>query len=436
MIPGKDANFKPAHTLSKNEVFQTPWKSDFFGTREKLVMIRDRVSGSVTAQIVSQNVFKRFLPQDKKFTIEIEKKFTDISEDRFKREKQELQKLLAKHASVNDMLAQIEKDLKILEAPNSPPSSQKSNEQNEPQNAQEEAPVIPISEDSESEKSEMHNSSSTSEEIEMEIPILTSNKEVKIPTLSPLEFEIRQTTVQALRDELEVLMNKIRKQEIKPEFKSFERLKKSIDHIKETVYSTFSQLNQLNIDAENPALSLTELQNSADELRAVHSGWKNRLAAIKQTFVEGVSLKEEIDRISHLMHPFSSKVQSQWEELIEELDEQCVSQLTSSEEVYMLKQRLSRAVATISKLCKEESAKSMDTSLADLKEHLDATAPVLQENDKQQAHIDYRKLVLAERNNTWMSLKDAKNHLGNDFEKIAKWQHDVAKEQAIDEALA
>lgn len=424
MNPGKDVNSnQPKNTPAKNEVFQTPWQTNFLGTKEKVVLIRS--NSVVTAQIISQNIFRRLFAVDKKFTIEKEIKFTDISEDRFKSEKQELQKLLAKHASVNDMLLQIEKDLKKPTPTASPlPPATPVPVALSPQPA-------PANDSPKDETPENNPNSSTSSQSEPDEP-----EEIRIPTLTPEEIEIRQTTVQSLRDELESLMNKIRKQEIKPHFQSYERLKKSTNAIKDTVYSTFSNFEQLYIDADNPAVSLLDLQRSANALKALNTKWFNDLGTIKQTFVEGLSLKEEIEKVSSQIQSFPEDIQSQWQELVKELQQQSVSNLASAMDVHMVRQKLSRAVAKIILQCKEKAAESMDASLDDLKQHLDATAPVFEEKEKQQAHLDFRDHIVTARKKARASL-DKEGHLvGYDLEKIAEWQQEAAKAKTIDEALA
>lgn len=387
-----DLNPSQPELSSSHDAFQTPWQKRFLGKQEQLVLSRN-ATGMVTAQIiskvVSQDVFKslsNFFGRKQadqpaeNLTVEIEKKFTNISTERFENELKEIQKLLDKHTSLAVLLKQVEKDL-TGHHPSYPPD---------------------------------------------------------ITTLNPKKTEERRQAVIQMRAELETLMKKIDEEESSPELQSYEQLKSSIERIKKGALSAFSKINDLQGHLNDPKVSKAQIQELAAEIgkiEASNNDWSRDFASVRKIAMEKQSLQTEIDLRTEQIQSCPEEMKKQWDECLANWKHFPVSGLSSLSQVQQYRQEMSRTIAKIGEEYKKELSGKITSSFTQLQASLDATSPDFSNQDKQQAHLDFRAQVLASRKKVWFSFNEIWRQSENDFNVIAQLQQSMINEEAIDKAL-
>lgn len=390
-----DINPIQPETVTSDDAFQTPWQKRFLGKQEQLALSRNP-NGIVTVQmiskVVSEDFFKKISdffskksPADQtapieKLTVEAEKKFTNISIERFENEKREIQKLLDKHTSIGSLLKHVEKDLKG---------------QND----------------------------------------LCD----QIPFLTPDEIEERSQTIKQMRAELDALMKKIDEEEASPELQSYEQLKSSIERIKNASSDAFSKIITLQKQINNPKVSSAQLKELADEiakLDASNNDWKRDLVTARKIFaLDKESLQNEIDLRTGQIQSCSEEIKNQWDQLIAKWKHSPVSEFTSKTQIQQYRLEINTLIEKIGEEYRKEINNKIATAFTALEASLDATTPDFSNKDKLQAHLDFRSQVLASRKKSWFSVNDLWQQSANHLDAIERLQSRIVREEATDRAL-
>lgn len=394
---------EPRATPSNLEIFQTPWKNKFIGTRQKLYLVHDKTNHTVRAQIVTQNVFKRFtyflgkkLKADKsassstkKFNVVEEKEFTGAAEARFKEKKEDILTLLEQHHSAKALLAKLEEEL----------GSCRNN-------------------------GKETRSFGDGQLLDLDFDVTETGLEANTR---------RHRTIEELRAEITRLLAKIEEQEKSDDLQSYERTKSSIRRIKEGVASTFLQINKLEQDVDDREIPSAELEEAFNEIKSSQMRWNQDIAEIRQTSLEEMELKKEIAFFCLQEKFLPRELQSKQQELMQEWERYCTNQSATRTETQEHGKKIYQILNSICKAYKQSLNETIEANLESLEQRLNSGSPDFSGEMTQQMLIGKQALVM--RKKTWNALIEAREQLGNDLHKVADWQQRILKEQTIDESL-
>lgn len=459
------------------QIFQTPWQNKFLGIREKLCLIRNK-DGTVKAQLLTQNAFKRFtyflgkkltpaektFPKEKKYEILQEKNFTDISLSRFEREKANIQELLEKHTSLKTLLSQIEIDFKSPEQESTFPHRKESSSQDiTPSQGSKDSSLkskesLSAEIDGSKDDSSINDMiplsrptttpvSTESQEPDLAVPVKKEDSSaddlipLPVPTkpappiLSEQEIYERNLTIEELRSELETLMTQIQEQEAVPELKSYMRLENSVQKIKATALKTFSEIHELERDANDPTVSSKTLHEAVKEIKDSNTQWNQDIAAVRQTLLEEAQLKKTIDSFSERIALFPENIQQTWEDLLAEWQETPVSHLSSLTAAKLRRKEIDTIIETVSQQIQKDLDNVIDTAIEKLKKKLTSNTFDHSNQKTNQAISQFKTIALMQRIKAWRALKDNKDQLDQASKDFIALQERVAKEQALDKSL-